>query len=122
MDDNYYCMYKFHKEQKNKITFICAMKNMTIPYGVISLDHEGNIKEISEKPSFSFLTNTGLYLLEPDVLDSIEDDVFIHMPDIAQKYISKGERVGVYPVSEKAWLDMGQLHEMENMMNSLGDK
>jgi dTDP-glucose pyrophosphorylase len=121
VDDNYYCMYKFHKEQKNKITFVCAMKNMTIPYGVISLDSEGVIKEISEKPSFSFLTNTGLYLLEPDVLESIEDNVFIHLPDIARKHIEKGERVGVYPVSERAWLDMGQLHEMENMLTTLGE-
>ena len=58
VDDNYYCIYKFHKEQKNKITFVCAMKNMTIPYGVITLDNDGAIKEISEKPSFSFLTNS----------------------------------------------------------------
>lgn len=114
------CVYKTHKKQKNKITFVCSMKDVVIPYGVIETDEDGMIKNMKEKPGFSYLINTGLYMLEPEVLDDIEEGEFIHLPDLAQRYIDKGERVGVFPISEKAWMDMGQFTEMENMKKELG--
>lgn len=122
IDADYECIYKFHTERKNKITLICALKNMTVPYGVVSLNEQGDIIEFLEKPSFSFLTNTGLYLLEPEVLESIEEGMFKHLTDIVKEYIKQGENVGVYPISEKSWLDMGQLVELEEMFESLGIK
>jgi dTDP-glucose pyrophosphorylase len=114
------CVLRTHKQQKNIITFVCAMKNVMIPYGVINLDQNGCIQSMSEKPQYSFLTNTGLYVLEPEVIDNLKDDEFIHLPDIAQRYIEEGKKVGVFPISEKAWLDMGQFTEMEAMMKELG--
>jgi NDP-sugar pyrophosphorylase family protein len=96
------------------------MKNHEIPYGVIDLDESGRIKRMVEKPSFSFLTNTGVYVLEPEVIEKLKDDEFIHLPDIAQRYLDEGENVGIFPISEKSWLDMGQFNEMETMMKSLG--
>lgn len=114
------CIYKTHKKEKNKITFVCAMKDVVIPYGIVETDTEGKIIHMKEKPEFSFLTNTGLYIVEPEVIESLNKDEFIHMPDIAQRYIEKGENVGVFPISESAWMDMGQFSEMESMMKKLG--
>lgn len=114
------CIYKTHKAKGNKITFVCSMKDIVIPYGVVETDEEGMITQMKEKPGFSFLINTGLYMIEPDVLDDIEEGEYIHLPDLAQRYLKRGEKVGVFPISEKAWLDMGQFKEMENMMKSLG--
>ena len=34
--------------------------------------------------------------------------------------MAEGKTVGVYPISEKAWLDMGQLDELEKMKARLG--
>ena len=59
-------------------------------------------------------------MIEPEVLEDINPGEFIHMPNLAQRYIDRGENVGVFPIPEKAWLDMGQFSEMENMMKSLG--
>lgn len=116
VNSDFECIYRMHKLNKNKITFVCAMKHVTIPYGVIHTDVNGKIIEMTEKPEFSFLTNTGVYIIEPEVIDDLEENVFIHLPDIAKKYIEKGEKVGVFPIPEKAWLDMGQVNEMESMM------
>lgn len=116
INSDFECIYRKHKENKNKITFVCAMKHVTIPYGVIHTDDNGKILKMTEKPEFSFLTNTGVYIIEPDVIDHIEDNTFIHLPEIAQKYIDQGERVGVFPIPENAWLDMGQVNEMEEMI------
>lgn len=114
------CIYKTHKKNNNKITLVCVMKNMQIPYGVINLDSNGNIESMTEKPKFSFLTNTGVYVLEPEVIENIEDNKFIHLPDIVQQYMDAGEKVGVFPISENAWMDMGQIGEMEAMVKKLG--
>lgn len=119
INDDLECIYTTHKKNKNKITFVCAAKNVTIPYGVIKTDETGNILEMQEKPEFSFLTNTGVYIIEPDIIDDLNENEFIHLPDIAQRYIENGEKVGVFPISEKSWLDMGQFGEMENMVKAL---
>ena len=42
------------------------------------------------------------------------------MPDVARRLMERGFRVGGYPITEKSWLDMGQLSEMQNMMKELG--
>lgn len=114
------CIYRTHKKEKNKITFVCAMKDIVIPYGVVETDVDGKILRLKEKPEFSFLTNTGLYVVEPEVIDELNENEFIHMPEIAQRYMDRGEKVGVFPISEKAWMDMGQFSEMESMLKNLG--
>lgn len=120
IDADLECIYKTHKKEKNKITFVCAMKDIVIPYGIVETDSSGQIVSMKEKPELSFLTNTGLYVLEPEVIDELEPNEFIHLPDIAQKYLDKGENIGVFPISERAWMDMGQFSEMESMKKQLG--
>ena len=51
----------------------------------------------------------------------MEDNVSIGFPDVIQKYKKLGKKVGVYPISENAWLDMGQFDELERMRNQLGE-
>ena len=122
IDADLECIYKTHKTKGNKITFVCCMKDVIIPYGVVETDEEGFIVDMKEKPCFSFLINTGLYMIEPEVIDDISEDEFIHLPELAQRYLDRGEKVGVFPISEKSWMDMGQFSEMENMMKQLGIK
>ncbi len=112
---NYESMLRFHKDNGNAITMICAYKNMNIPYGVIEMGLNGSIEEMKEKPLMSFLTNTGMYIVEPEVVDDIEDGVSQGFPDIIEMERIKGRRVAVFPVSENDWMDMGQLPELEKM-------
>ena len=120
VDADLECVYKTHKQNENKITFVCAMKDFVIPYGVITTNDDGTIKEMSEKPDFSYLINTGLYVIEPEIIDEIGQDEFIHLPDLAKRLIDKGVKVGVFPVSDESWMDMGQFSEMEKMKEKLG--
>lgn len=116
---NYESMLKFHRENGNVITMICAYKNMNIPYGVVEMGVNGSIEEMKEKPLLSFLTNTGIYIVEPEVIDDIADDEAIGFPDIIQREKGKGKKVAVFPVSENDWMDMGQLPELEKMRMKL---
>jgi len=119
VDTDYGCVYHYHKKEKNLITVIGAIKDVQIPYGVIKLSAESDISEISEKPKFSFLTNVGVYLIEPEVIEDLKDNEFIHMPDLIRRYVDMGRKVGVFPVSGEQWLDMGQLEEMKRMTDVL---
>lgn len=112
---NYESMVEFHKDNKNVITMICAYKNMTIPYGVVEMGINGIIRDMKEKPLMSFLTNTGIYIVEPEVIDDINDGEVIGFPDIIEREKQRGKKVAVFPVSENDWMDMGQLPELEKM-------
>lgn len=116
---NYERMLQFHKENKNVITMVCAYKNFSIPYGVIEMGKNGTIESMKEKPLVSYLTNTGIYIVEPEVIEDIEDNVAVGFPDIVDKQRAKSKNVAVFPVSENEWMDMGQLNELEKMRKRL---
>ncbi len=112
---NYDSMLRFHKENNNVITMVCAYKNLNIPYGVVEMGVNGIVENMKEKPLMSFLTNTGIYIVEPEVIDDMQDEVDIGFPDVVEMQRKKGRRVAVFPVSENDWMDMGQLSELEKM-------
>lgn len=109
-------VYRFHAEHGNHITLVGSMKQYTIPYGVCEIGDEGDLVGIREKPEYNFLVSTGLAVLEPGVLDEIPDGQVCHMTDLVNASVAAGRRVGVYPVSEKAWLDMGQFEELQETL------
>lgn len=116
---NYESMLRFHKENHNVITMICAYKNLTIPYGIVEMGINGKIEGMREKPQMSFLTNTGIYIVEPEVVDDISTDKPIGFPDIVEMQRNKGKKVAVFPVNEDDWMDMGQVSELEKMRKKL---
>lgn len=119
IDEDYAKIYQFHKREKNLITMISSLKNFKIPYGVIELGENGEISKMKEKPELSFFTNTGCYIVEPKVIDDMVENMAIGFPDIIDKHKNAGEKIGLYPISENSWLDMGQLDEMEEMRRRL---
>lgn len=119
IEEDYDKIYKFHKKEKNLITMVCSLKKIRIPYGVIEINKDGEIENMKEKPELSFFTNTGMYIVEPKVIDELEENQVLGFPDIIEKYKQTSEKIGIYPISENTWLDMGQLDKMEEMRKKL---
>lgn len=119
IDADYADMFKFHSQRKNKITLVTSMKNYAIPYGVCEIENGGVLKNIEEKPEFDFLVNTGMYLVEPSVIDDIPENKPYNITDLISKYLKKKKRVGVYPISEKSWLDIGRIEEMQDALRHI---
>ena len=119
---NYERMLEFHRENQNMVTMIGAYKNTKIPYGVLEMGQNGRIEGIKEKPLVSFLINTGIYIVEPEVLEDIEDNTPAEFPDIVERQRQRGLKVAIFPISENDWMDMGQLSELEKMRERLYDK
>lgn len=112
----------FHRKNKNKITMAVCMKHYTIPYGICEIFNNGALKRVKEKPEYDFLVNTGLYVLEPQILKSIPANKVYHMTDLVNDTLKKRKKIGVYPISEKSWLDMGQWEELHQMLKKFGAK
>lgn len=121
IDDDFFNIYDFHKKSRNKISMICSLKNFKIPYGIVHLGTQGTVESMEEKPTISFFTNTGCYVIDSEILDEISMDTPIGVPEIIDEYRKKGNEIGVYPINESKWLDMGQLDELEKMKKRFGE-
>ncbi len=119
IDYDYSKILEHHRKSNNIATVICVEKNENLLYGVLELDKDGNILEIKEKPNLSFVINTGIYIIEPEFLEYIPENTFIHITDIIEKCIKNGKSIGTYVLEEENWLDMGQFDELEKMKERL---
>lgn len=119
IDANYEKIYSHHLSEDNFITMVCSLKNIKIPYGVVEIGSDGSVEEIKEKPELSFFTNTGMYIVDQAVIEDLEINKKIDFPDIITKYKNIGKKIGVYPIGEKSWMDMGQLDELDEMRKIL---
>lgn len=104
-------IYEYHKSNKNDITIVSALKHHTIPYGTIETGKNGVLKKLSEKPQVTYQINTGVYILEPHVLNHIPEDDFYHITHLIEHIKDNNGKVGVFPISEGAWQDIGEWDE-----------
>jgi len=119
IDQDYTEIYNYHKEHNNKITIVAALKQFLIPYGTVETSDGGELIAIKEKPDLNFWINTGMYLLEPEVLKEIPEGDFFHITNLIDKLKSQGKKVGVFPVSEGSWLDTGEWGEYNKTQEKL---
>ena len=118
IEEDYATILKYHKSNNNELTVVAAVKTISIPYGTIITKENGLLESIEEKPTLSFKINTGLYVLEPSLLDDIPDE-FFHITHLMEKLKAEGRRVGVYPISQNDWKDMGDWNEYLRMIKVL---
>jgi dTDP-glucose pyrophosphorylase len=119
IDHNYSEVLEYHRTQGNSITAIGAMKFHSIPYGTFNVKENGELISIQEKPEFSYLINTGMYILEPHVLSLVEDNKHMHITELMEK-VNKGVgKVGIYPINSSSWADIGSWKEYSKISNIL---
>jgi len=111
IESDYNEMLAYHKENNNDITAVGAYRQYIIPYGVCEIENGGNLRKITEKPEYSFIVFTGFCILQGEILKHIPENKAYYMTDLMEKVRSEGGKVGVYPVSEDSWVDIGQWEE-----------
>jgi len=111
VDQDYSEIYRYHKANENELTLVAALKHYKIPYGTVETGYNGSLEEIQEKPEITYKINAGLYILESHLLKDIPKNEFFHITDLIDKIKNRGGKVGVFPVSEKSWRDIGEWDE-----------
>lgn len=117
IDQDYRDVYEYHCNNNNDITIVTAVKSIRIPYGVIETGENGLMTDLKEKPEQTYLINTGVYILNPELIEEIPENKFFHITQLMEKVKEKGGRVGCFPVSEHSWKDMGEWPEYLKMIN-----
>ncbi len=110
----------FHKENKYDLTLVASLKEYRIPYGICELEKGGSLSCINEKPHYSFLVNTGMYVVRRDRLALLPEDRACDMTDFIEAIKNAGGRIGVFPIGENAWIDTGEWAEYRKAVDSLG--
>ena len=116
IDQDYRDVYDYHRSNHNDITIVTAVKSIRIPYGVIETGEDGLMTALREKPEQTYMINTGVYILNPDLIDEIPFGEKYHITDLMEKVHGRGGRVGCFPVSENSWKDLGEWPEYLKMI------
>jgi len=111
IDQDYSEILDYHRTNKNEITIVAALKHYPIAYGIIETGENGILQNLTEKPELTFQINSGMYILEPDLLQEIPQDTLFHITELIQKLKDSNRKIGVFPVSEGSWKDIGDWGE-----------
>jgi|TARA_B100000315_G_C14586385_1_gene593258 dTDP-glucose pyrophosphorylase len=119
INTDYADLLEFHQKGDYSITLVASVKHYNIPYGICELNGEGYLDHIKEKPEYSFLVNTGLYLLNPDILKIIPENEIYHITQLIEDLKRDRRKIGVYPVGEEVWIDIGQWAEYKKAIEKI---
>lgn len=111
IDQDYREIYKYHQENNNELSIVSALKHYPIAYGTLEVGKHGLLKKIEEKPELTFMVNSGMYILEPHLLNEVPKNELFHITELIEIIQKRKGRVGVFPVNESSWLDIGQWNE-----------
>ncbi|WP_026487364.1 sugar phosphate nucleotidyltransferase [Caldanaerobius polysaccharolyticus] len=106
---------EYHKSKNSLVTIVLTRVPVPLEYGVVVTDENGRIIRFLEKPSwsevFSDTVNTGIYILEPEVLNYIEKGrVFDFSKDLFPLLLQQGKPVYGY-IADGYWCDIGNIQQ-----------
>jgi dTDP-glucose pyrophosphorylase len=101
----------YHMDNQADISMAVRDYEVQVPYGVI--EHSGNlITKITEKPKNTYFINAGIYCISPRVLNEIEVNKPLDMPDLIDKQFKLHRDVSMFPIHEY-WLDIGKMDDFK---------
>ena len=119
IEGDYAKIFEFHKKGSYSLTLVGSMQHHIIPYGVCKVNEGGELSELKEKPGYDLLVNTGMYIVNPDILKFIPNHRKFDMTELINELKQNGQRIGIYPISEKSWIDIGQWEEYKKTVEKL---
>ncbi len=108
---------RHHQEAGNDVTIALQRVTNPLEFGVVVTDEAGRIVRFLEKPSwgevFSDTINTGIYVLEPAILDRMQrGKVYDFSKDLFPEMLREGAKLGGY-VIDAYWTDIGNLEQYQ---------
>ena len=119
---DYHDVFKHHRDNDNDITIVGSMKHFTVPYGVLEVKNGGSLTGLVEKPEYDLIVNTGFYLIKKSVIGHIPADAKFDFTDLIARVNEDGGKVGVYPVGQHSWIDVGQWQEYHGALKEFEKK
>lgn len=108
---NFEQLIQFHLEQGNQTTMCVKEYGFQVPYGVVR-SKGTEVIEVVEKPVQKFFVNAGIYVLNPEIVKSVQASTYMETPNLINSLIRNKQKVSMFPVYEY-WLDIGQKKDYE---------
>jgi dTDP-glucose pyrophosphorylase len=92
---------------------------VVIPYAVLETE-KGEVKSFKEKPTYTYYSNGGIYLMKREMLEYIPQNTFFNATDLMQELITKNKKIISFPFSGY-WLDVGKHEDFEKAQNDINN-
>jgi len=90
---------------------------VSIPYAVLETSG-GHVKSFKEKPTYTYYSNGGIYLMKKEVLKYLPENCHFNTTDLMEKIIEKGYKILSYPLAGY-WLDVGKHEDFEKAQKDI---
>lgn len=107
---------KHHEEKKLDASMCVKHYEYRVPYGVVEISDDGEVQKLVEKPIFSHLINTGVYILNSRTIEQIPEGESIDMPSLLESLLEKKFKIGSFQIKDY-WIDIGQIEDYERAQN-----
>lgn len=104
-------MLAFHDAGDQHATMGVRRYFHTVPFGCVEL-RDTEVIRLDEKPTLSRLVNTGIYTINPELIDRIPRGIPFHMPQLLDDVLARGERVRAFEIVDD-WIDVGQRDQLK---------
>jgi NDP-sugar pyrophosphorylase family protein len=109
---NFSSMLKYHHERGALATLACYQRDVNIDLGVIEVDANNWVVNYIEKPTYHYSVSMGIYLFEPAILQYIQKNHRLDLPELVIELLKEGRKVNVYNF-DGYWLDIGRPDDYE---------
>lgn len=99
------------KKQDADLAVLTIPYQVNIPYAVLETEH-GVVKSLKEKPTYTYFSNGGIYLIKREALKFIPKNTFFNATDLMDELIINGLKVISFPFVGY-WLDVGKHEDFE---------
>lgn len=106
-----------HEKHRFDATLCVREDEHRVPFGVIETE-DLLIKSMVEKPTYHYKINTGIYVLNPEIIASVGAGQRIDMPTLLDQHRAAGRRIGTYTCHDY-WLDIGQMKDYQKAQDDI---
>lgn len=115
---DYEKLLEYHIRQDSIATMCIRRDSYQVPYGVIEIDEDQNFKDMKEKPINEFFINTGIYTLDPEVLNYVPKNEFFDLPNLFNILKNMEKITKTYETTDY-WIDMGKPSDYEVILEKM---
>ena len=101
--------YLHFKETGADMSAAAIPYSVSVPYGIFNVNDD-DITGLTEKPTYNYYANAGIYLVKRAVLDLIPKNTFFNATDLIELLISQNRKVVRFPL-HGYWIDIGNKDE-----------
>lgn len=110
-------MYEKFKSSSSDLIVGSVPYNFDVPYAVLETEN-GTVKKLSEKPTYNYHVNSGIYMFKKEFISNLKKGVFFNATDFCSAMIKNDKNLTVYPILNY-WKDIGRMSDLEKARNDI---